>query len=188
LNKSQVREIAQRLGLNTASKPESQEICFVPDGDYARFVENYANYEMGSSAAPAGEIKNSDGKVIGEHAGLHRFTIGQRRGIGIASTEPLYVVKIDVPRNQLFVGNRDELYKESLSAVGVNWLSIAPPEGSVRANVRIRYRANEAPATISPTGAGRVKVVFDQPQAAITPGQAAVFYDDDVVIGGGWIQ
>jgi tRNA-specific 2-thiouridylase len=188
LTKSQVREIAQRLGLNTAAKPESQEICFVPDGDYARFVESYAKYEMGASAAPAGEIKNSDGKVIGEHGGLHRFTIGQRRGIGIASTEPLYVVKIDVPRNQLFVGNRDELYKDSLSAVGVNWLSIAPPEGPVRANVRIRYRANEAPATISPTGAGRVRVVFDQPQAAITPGQAAVFYDDDVVIGGGWIQ
>ena len=188
LTKSEVRKIAQRLGLNTAEKPESQEICFVPDGDYARFVENYAKYEMGGSAAAAGEIKNSDGNVIGEHAGLHRFTIGQRRGIGVAAGEPLYVLKIDVPRNQLVVGNRNELYRDSFTAAGVNWLAIGSPKDPVRANVRIRYRANEAPATIYPTATGRVRVVFDAPQAAITPGQAAVFYDGDVVVGGGWIE
>ena len=125
--------------------------------------------------------------VIGEHAGLHRFTIGQRRGIGIAAAEPLYVVKIDVPLNQLVVGSRSELYGESLTAAGVNWLAIAQPDGPVRANVRIRYRAIEAPATITPIGAGRVRVEFDEPQAAITPGQAGVFYDGDAVVGGGWI-
>jgi tRNA-specific 2-thiouridylase len=177
MTKLEVRETARRVGLDTASKPESQEICFVPDGDYARFVENYARYEMGEPGASAGEIRTADGKLIGAHAGLHRFTIGQRRGIGIASSEPLYVVKIDVPLNQLVVGNRNELYGESLTAIGVNWLAIAPPEEPVRANVRIRYRAIEAPATITATGAGRVRVVFDEPQAAITPGQAAVFYD-----------
>ncbi len=188
MTKPEVREIARSVGLETAGKPESQEICFVPDGDYARFVENYARYEMGEPSAAAGEIKTADGKVIGEHAGLHRFTIGQRRGIGIASSEPLYVVKIDVPLNQLVVGRRSELYGESFTANGVNWLEIAPPNGPVRANVRIRYRAIEAPATITPSGAGRVRVEFDEPQAAITPGQAAVFYDGDVVVGGGWIE
>jgi tRNA-specific 2-thiouridylase len=188
MTKAEVREIARSVGLETAGKPESQEICFVPDGDYAKFVENYARYEMGAPAGARGEIKTSDGNVIGEHSGLHRFTIGQRRGIGIASTEPLYVVKIDVPLNQLVVGNRSELYGESMTAAGVNWLSISPPDGPVRANVRIRYRASEAPATITPGGSGRVRVVFDEPQASITPGQAAVFYNDDIVIGGGWIQ
>jgi len=187
MTKPEVREIARSVGLETAGKPESQEICFVPDGDYARFVENYARYEMGEQAAAAGEIKNADGKVIGEHAGLHRFTIGQRRGIGIASSEPLYVVRIDVPRNQLVVGSKSELYGQSLTATGVNWLAIAQPDAPVQANVRIRYRAIEAPATITPVGAGRVRVEFDEAQAAITPGQAAVFYDGDAIVGGGWI-
>lgn len=186
LTKSEVREIARGAGLEIAAKPESQEICFVPDGDYARFVENYSRYEMGGPNTASGEIKTADGKVIGEHGGLHRFTIGQRRGIGIASAEPLYVVKIDVPRNQLVVGSRNDLYGESLTATGVNWLSISQPDEPVRANVRIRYRAAEAPATIIPAP-GTVRVEFDEPQAAITPGQAAVFYDGDVLVGGGWI-
>jgi tRNA-specific 2-thiouridylase len=188
MTKPEVREIARNIGLETAGKPESQEICFVPDGDYARFVENYATYEMGEPGAASGEIKTADGKVIGEHAGLHRYTIGQRRGIGVASSEPLYVVKIDVPLNQLVVGGRRELYGNSFTASGVNWLAIAPPDGPVRASVRIRYRAVEAPATITPIGAAQVMVEFDEPQAAITPGQAAVFYNEDVVIGGGWIE
>lgn len=188
LTKAEVREIARELGLETAEKPESQEICFVPDGDYAKFVENYARYEMDSPVGEGGEIQNSDGEVIGEHAGLHRYTIGQRRGIGIASNEPLYVVKIDVPRNQLVVGKKRELYGESLTVSGVNWIAISQPDRPVRASVRIRYRASEAEATLSPLEAGRVKVEFDQPQSAITPGQAAVFYDGDAVVGGGWIE
>jgi len=188
MTKLSVRETARSLGLETAEKPESQEICFVPDGDYARFVENYARYELGEPAIVSGEITTEAGKVIGEHNGLHRYTVGQRRGIGIASSDPLYVVKIDVPRNQLVVGSRSGLYGESFTAQGVNWITIPPPEEPVRATVRIRYRANEAPAMITPGDGGRVRVEFDEPQIAITPGQAAVFYDGDKVVGGGWIE
>jgi tRNA-uridine 2-sulfurtransferase len=193
MTKSGVREIARGLGLETAEKAESQEICFVPDGNYSRFVEDYALNEMGrsrgtESALAPGEITSTDGSVMGEHAGLHRYTIGQRRGIGIASHDPLYVVKIDVPRNQLVVGKRTELYSKSFVATGVNWLSIAPPPGPVRSHARIRYRSPEAPATITPIETNQARVEFDEPQAAITPGQAAVFYDGDMVIGGGWIK
>jgi tRNA-specific 2-thiouridylase len=188
ITKSEVREIARSIGLETADKPESQEICFVPDGDYARFVENYARSEMGQLEFAGGEISTANGTVIGEHAGLHRYTIGQRRGIGIASSEPLYVVKIDVPRNQLVVGKRSELDGKSFVATGVNWIAIAKADAPVRANVRIRYRAAEASATITPIEASSVRVEFDEPQAAITPGQAAVFYEDDSVVGGGWIE
>ena len=193
LTKAEVRAIATRLGLETAEKPESQEICFVPDGDYARFVEDYARFEMNEmdknmSALRAGEITSTDGEVIGEHAGLHRYTIGQRRRIGISSPDPLYVVKIDVPRNRLVVGKREDLYSRSLDAKAVNWLSVAPPTENVRARVRVRYRSEEAQATITPTGTNSARVEFDEPQPAITPGQATVFYDGDVVLGGGWIE
>jgi tRNA-specific 2-thiouridylase len=192
LTKAEVRAIANRMGLETAEKPESQEICFVPDGDYSRFVEDYARFEMKDgaeqTALAAGEITTVDGAVIGEHAGLHRYTIGQRRRIGISSPDPLYVVKIDVPRNRLVVGKREDLLSRSFNATGVNWLSMAQPDRPVRANVRVRYRTVEAAATITPTGGGSVRVVFDEPQPAITPGQATVFYNDDVVLGGGWIE
>lgn len=191
MTKAEVREVARELGLNTAEKPESQEICFVPDGNYAKFVEDYAKYELGIEANPAmteGKITTTAGEVVGEHSGLHRFTIGQRRGIGVAAPEPLYVVKIDVPLSQLVVGKKEELMGKTFIANGVNWLAIAPPAEPVRASVRIRYRAQEAPATITPLGSGEVRVDFDEPQAAITPGQAAVFYDGDVVVGGGWIK
>jgi len=193
MTKLEVREAARRLGLETAEKPESQEICFVPDGNYARFVEDYARSEMSEStekqsALAGGEIATTDGQIVGEHGGLHRYTVGQRRGIGIASSDPLYVVKIDVPRNQLVVGKRSELYKKSFVAAGVNWLAIAPPDEPVRARARIRYRSPEAAATITPISTNRVRVEFDEAQAAITPGQAAVFYDGDAVVGGGWIE
>jgi tRNA-uridine 2-sulfurtransferase len=193
MTKSEVREAARSLGLETAEKPESQEICFVPDGNYAKFVEDYARHEMpesadGKSAMAAGEIATTEGQIIGEHTGLHRYTVGQRRGIRIASPDPLYVVKIDVPRNQLVVGKRSELYSKSFIATGVNWLAIAPPDKPARAKVRIRYRSPEAAATITPVATNRARVEFDEPQAAITPGQASVFYDDDRVVGGGWIE
>ncbi|HEX5736860.1 MAG TPA: tRNA 2-thiouridine(34) synthase MnmA [Blastocatellia bacterium] len=193
LTKAEVRAIATRLGLETAEKPESQEICFVPDGNYSRFVEDYARFEMDETAKNtpalrAGEITSTEGLVIGEHAGLHRYTIGQRRRIGISSPDPLYVVKIDVPRNRLVVGKREDLYSRSLDAKAVNWLSIAPPAAPVRACVRVRYRSAEAQATITPTGTNSVRVEFDEPQPAITPGQATVFYNGDVVLGGGWIE
>ena len=193
MTKAEVREVARRMGLETAEKPESQEICFVPDGNYARFVEDYARHEMnesndGQNALSAGEIATTEGDVIGEHAGLHRYTIGQRRGIGIAAPDPLYVVKIDVPRNQLVVGRRGDLYKRTFTATGVNWLASATPDEAVRAHVRIRYRSPEAAATITPIDTNKVRVNFDEAQAAITPGQAAVFFADDVVVGGGWIE
>src|SRR6185295_2619442 len=192
MTKPQVRELARTLGLDTAEKAESQEICFVPDGDYAKFVEDYARNEMvapeAGSALEGGEIATSAGVVVGEHSGLHRYTIGQRRGIGISSPEPLYVVKIDVPRHRLVVGKRSELYSSSFVVNAVNWVSIAPPADEVRAEVKIRYRAAEAPATITPLGSGRVCVTFDQAQAAITPGQATVFFNGERVVGGGWID
>jgi tRNA-specific 2-thiouridylase len=192
MTKADVREVARSLGLETAEKPESQEICFVPDGDYARFVEDYAQHQMDRTAddgaLAAGAIATTEGVQIGEHSGLHRYTIGQRRRIGVSSPEPLYVVKIDVPRNRLVVGKQSELYSESFTASGVNWIAISPPDEPVRANVKIRYRAAEAPATITRIGTATVRVEFDTPQAAITPGQAAVFYDDDKVVGGGWIE
>jgi tRNA-specific 2-thiouridylase len=193
MTKVEVREVARRIGLETAEKPESQEICFVPDGNYARFVEDYARSEMKQSshdysALSVGEIATTEGDVIGEHGGLHRYTIGQRRGIGIAAPDPLYVVKIDVPRNQLVVGKRSDLYQRTFIATGVNWLAIAPPDKPVRASVRIRYRSPEAAATITPIDTNKVRVEFDDAQAAITPGQAAVFYDDAAVVGGGWIE
>ena len=193
LTKTEVREQARSFGLGTAEKSESQEICFVPDGNYAAFVEKYAEHEMNRhvkvpEGSTSGEITTVEGSVIGGHAGLHRYTVGQRRGIGVSSPEPLYVVKIDVPRNQLVVGRREELYQTSFVATGVNWIAFAPPSAPVRAAVRIRYRAAEAAATIVPMAGGRVRVTFDAAQAAITPGQAAVFYDGDRVAGGAWID
>jgi tRNA-specific 2-thiouridylase len=191
LTKGEVREFARTLGLNTADKPESQEICFVPDGDYAGFVERYARHEMGWSetgeCGSTGSIATREGTVIGNHDGLHHYTIGQRRGIGIAGPDPLYVLKIDVPRNRLVVGKRSELYGKSLVVTNVNWISL-PPDVPIRAGVRIRYRAPDARATITRIGSSEARVEFDTPQPAIAPGQAAVFYDDDSVLGGGWIK
>src|SRR5215471_11328131 len=195
MSKTDVRKVARMLGLETSEKPESQEICFVPDGDYARFVEGYArsvmNVQGGTGAAgpmSSGPITTTGGAEVGEHAGLHHYTIGQRRGIGISSTQPLYVVKIDVPRNELVVGRREELYNRSLIATGVNWVSIDSPREQIRAKVRIRYRSSESPSTIKPLAADKVQIDFDEAQPAITPGQAAVFYDDETVLGGGWIE
>ena len=192
MTKPEVREVARRLRLETAEKPESQEICFVPDGNYAGFVEDYARQHLSAplenGALAAGVIATTDGVQVGEHSGLHRYTIGQRRRIGVSSPEPLYVVKIDVPRNRLVVGKQSDLYGKEFVASGVNWIAIAPPDQPIRAKVRIRYRAEEAEATITRIGSAKARVEFDIPQAAITPGQAAVFYDGEDVVGGGWIE
>lgn len=189
LAKTDVRRVAREMGLNTADKAESQEICFVPDGDYARFVERYARFEMGRNAsAETGEIVTAGGAVVGEHKGLHRYTVGQRRGIGVSSPQPLYVIKIDVARNRLVVGERNGLLRSAFTATGVNWVSIPEPVTPVRARVRVRYRSAESPATITPIAGGEVRVELDEPQPAITPGQATVFYDGEVVLAGGWIK
>ena len=181
LDKPAVREEARRLGLRVAEKKDSQEICFVAAGEHAGFVGRRA-------AIPSGDIRDRDGRVLGRHDGVHRFTIGQRKGLGLASGIPLYVVNIDAENAAVTVGPRQDLERISLTAGRVNWMSGDVPSASIRAHARIRYRHREALATITPAGPDAVSVVFDEPQTAITPGQAVVFYAGDVVLGGGWIE
>jgi tRNA-uridine 2-sulfurtransferase len=181
LDKAAVREEARRLGLNVAEKKDSQEICFVAAGEHPEFVGARA-------AVPAGAIRDGDGHVLGHHEGVHRFTIGQRKGLGLATGIPLYVVGIDAEDASVTVGPREALERDTLTATRVNWLSGETPPASIRAAARIRYRHREALATITPLADSRASVTFDTPQSAITPGQAVVFYDGDVVLGGGWID
>jgi tRNA-specific 2-thiouridylase len=188
LSKSDARQAARDNQLAVAEKKESQEICFVPDGDYAGFIDRYLEAEALADRQPgAGEIVTSGGKVIGTHGGIHRYTIGQRRGIGIAESRPLYVLGINVGTNQLIVGGDDELLSNEFTAAGVNWIAEGNRAENVRAEVRVRYRHTAAAASIYPMKNGRVRVIFDEPQRAITPGQATVFYRGNEVVGGGWI-
>ncbi|MFN2598877.1 MAG: tRNA 2-thiouridine(34) synthase MnmA [Pyrinomonadaceae bacterium] len=188
LTKTETREIARRAGLAVAEKSESQEICFVPDGDYAGFIDRYLDAEGRATEAPgAGEIVNARGEAVGEHAGVHRYTVGQRRGIGVAASRPLYVVQIDARRNRVVVGEESELSSREFVARGVNWIAFDEPSEPVRAEVRVRYRHEAAPATVEMIGGRTARVTFDEPQRAITPGQATVFYRGDEVLGGGWI-
>ena len=188
MSKPDVREVARQQQLAVAEKAESQEICFVPDGDYSGFIDRYLEAENRDDQPQRGEIVTTAGAVIGEHAGIHRYTIGQRRGIGIANEQPLYVISVDAPGNRIVVGSNEELLQSEFVAGGVNWIIPEPESEPVRAEVRIRYRHEPAHATITPIGDRRARVVFDQPQRAITPGQATVFYRGDEVIGGGWIS
>jgi tRNA-specific 2-thiouridylase len=183
LTKGEVRRMAQERGLPTADKPESQEICFVPDDDYAGFVERQS-----PPADRSGAIVTEDGRALGRHEGVHRYTVGQRRGLGVTSSRPLYVLAVLPATRTVVVGEADRLHSPGLVARDVNWLSIAPPAAELRAGVKIRYRAADAAASLRPRPDGRVEVRFDEPQRAVTPGQAAVFYQDDVCLGGGWIE
>jgi tRNA-specific 2-thiouridylase len=188
MSKPEVRAVAREQNLAVAEKAESQEICFVPDGDYAGFIDRYLAAENAAEQIPAqGELIDSAGHVVGKHEGIHRFTVGQRRGIGIAAERPLYVLSIDATTNKVVVGGADELLSTEFTATGVNWIALDNPSVSVRAEVRVRYRHDPVPATIAPQDHGRVRVTFDEPQRAITPGQATVFYRGDEVVGGGWI-
>jgi len=188
MSKPEVRDVARQSNLAIAEKAESQEICFVPDGNYSGFIDRYLAAEGETARLPAaGEIVDSGGVVVGTHTGIHRYTIGQRRGIGIASERPLYVLDIDATKNQVTVGEADELLTSEFTAAGVNWIAHQNPAHAVQASVRIRYRHQEAPATITPLENHRARVFFTEPQRAITPGQATVFYDGDEVLGGGWI-
>jgi tRNA-uridine 2-sulfurtransferase len=188
MSKPDARDAARRNELAVAEKSESQEICFVPDGDYAGFIDRYLEVEAQQDRLPGtGEIVNTLGEVIGAHTGIHRYTVGQRRGIGISAERPLYVTGIDSIRNRIIVGEQDELLSEKFTAAGVNWIALDHPTEPVRAEVRVRYRHTAAPATITPLPDNRVQVKFDEPQRAITPGQATVFYRGDEVVGGGWI-
>jgi tRNA-uridine 2-sulfurtransferase len=187
--KSEVRDIARSANLYTAEKQESQEICFVPDGKYAEFIDRYLEHENRLDELPTpGDIVNTKGEKLNEHQGIHRYTIGQRRGLGIAHEKPLYVVQIERARNQIIVGEKEELDAYEFTAKGVNWVAFDEPEKAVRAWVKVRYRHEPAPATIYALPGNRAQIVFDEPQAAITPGQATVFYNGEETVGGGWIE
>ena len=183
LSKAEARAIAEGAGLVTASKHESQDICFIPDGDYGAFLERWTGRRD-----PEGEILDPEGRVIGRHHGAVRYTIGQRRGLGVAAEHPLYVIAKDMEKHTVTVGPESALYSRELTATDFNWLSIPEPDHPLRVTARTRYRQKEAPATVWPLKGSRVKLVFDQPQRAVTSGQAVVLYDDDLVLGGGTIE
>ena len=188
-NKTEVRALARELGLAVAAKDDSQEICFVPNGDYAAFLDAYLR-DKGAAAPPVhGEIVDTAGKPLGEHSGVHHFTVGQRRGLGIATGEPLYVIATDPGSQRVTVGPDAELLRSRLVAADVNWVSIPRPATETRAQVKIRNKHTPAHATLIPTSdPTQVEVRFDTRQRAVTPGQAAVFYEGDLVLGGGWIS
>jgi len=183
LDKDTVRAHALRLKLGVAAKPDSQEICFVPDGDYAKFVERKA-----PEALRAGTVVDPEGRVLGTHGGVHRFTIGQRKGLGLSSSEPLYVLAIKPDQAQVVVGSKDALGRSRLEASQVNWVSGVAPSDWLAITAQIRHRHAAAPARVRANDEGRAELEFDTPQTAVTPGQAVVFYEGDEVLGGGWID
>lgn len=192
MTKADTRESARTHDLAVAEKSESQEICFVPDGNYAGFIDRYLTAENRTSEQPqSGRIVNASGETLGTHDGIHRYTIGQRRGLNVlpnsTTARPLYVTSVDAENNQIVVGHDDELLRDSFVCAGVNWIAFDEPATEVRAEVRVRYRHAPAAATIEPLENSRARVCFDEPQRAITPGQATVFYRGDEVVGGGWI-
>lgn len=187
--KSEVREIIRKADAVTADKAESQEICFVPDGKYSEFIDRYLEHEGRAAEVPeGGEIVNTSGEVVGTHTGIHRYTIGQRRGLGIAHERPLYVVKIERAKNRILVGEAEDLDTGEFFAKGVNWIAFETPTEPVRAKVKVRYRHDPVMATIHPLADERARIVFDEPQRAVTPGQATIFYNGEEVVGGGWVM
>ncbi|MGB8130185.1 MAG: aminomethyltransferase beta-barrel domain-containing protein, partial [Candidatus Angelobacter sp.] len=224
MNKPQVRELAREHHLALAEKPDSQEICFVPGGDYKRFIDAYLSEQGEQLPDTSGELVTTDGKVLGHHEGIHNFTVGQRKGLGVATGSPLYVININGAEGKVTVGGNDDLLSRTLIARDLNWIAIdnledeiavrsskecgpqPPPaapsdqsgfadEGAcaprfskgLRVAAKIRHRHEPAPAVVENAPNGEVRVTFDEPQRAITPGQAVVFYQDDLVVGGGWI-
>jgi tRNA-specific 2-thiouridylase len=188
LTKEEVRAVARRAKLPVAEKPESMELCFVPNGNYVQFIQSYSRERGISLSGGQGEIVTQAGKVIGRHKGVHEFTIGQRKGLGFAVGKPLYVTSIDQKQNRIVVGDDDALRTARFEIEGVNWVSCEKPQAPLRAGVKIRHKHEPASATIESLESNRARVAFDTPQRAVTPGQAAVFYDGDRVLGGGWIR
>jgi tRNA-uridine 2-sulfurtransferase len=188
LTKTQVREAARRHGLALAEKPDSQEICFIPGGDYKQFLTAYLEEQGERVPETAGELVASSGEVLGRHEGIFNFTVGQRKGLGVSSPSPLYVLNIDPVTHRVTLGADEELATRALRAHGLNWISIPELTAPMRVQAKIRHRHEPAWATLEPAGADEVVATFDEPQRAVTPGQSAVFYDgDEMVVGGGWI-
>ena len=179
--KVEVRELARKFGLPVASKHDSQDLCFLGDGDYRRFLREYG------ASQKSGPIMDGHGRILGQHAGLSNYTIGQRKGLGISAPEPMFVLQKDARQNALIVGTRDELGQQTLVAQDVNWLAGTPPSGPISAQVKIRYKAKGVAALVEDVGNGRVHVQFQEPVFGITAGQGAVFFDGDICLGGGII-
>ena len=188
LTKEEVRALARRVNLPVAEKPESMELCFVPNGSYVQFIQAYSKERGFPLSDSFGEIVNESGEVIGRHNGVHNFTIGQRKGLGFAAGKPLYVLSIDRRKNRVVVGEDDVLRKTVCEVEGVNWVSMEKPASAFRTFVKIRHKHEPAAATVEPLEANRARVTFEAPQRAITPGQGAVFYDGDRVLAGAWIR
>jgi tRNA-specific 2-thiouridylase len=188
LTKEEVRDLARRTNLPVAEKPESMELCFVPTGNYVQFIHAYSKDAGISLSQSEGEIVTEDGAVVGHHNGVHNFTIGQRKGLGFSAGKPLYVLSIDTQKNRVVVGDDDALRTTTFEASDVNWVSIEPPAAPIRANVKIRHKHEAAPATVEALRDEHARITFDAPQRAITPGQGAVFYDGNRVLGGAWIK
>ena len=184
MKKEEVRRLAQKYNLKVAEKVESQEICFIPDDNYSKFILE----KVSPDAVKPGDIVDAIGKVLGKHSGIHNYTIGQRKGLGISSPRPLYVTGFDLGRNHVVVGEEERLYSDALIVDEVNWLSISRPEVGVEVKVKIRYRHDGEEAVLKPIDSVKVRIEFKRPVKSITPGQAAVFYDGDIVLGGGWIN
>ncbi len=191
MNKAEVRALAETFHLAVAGKHESYEICFVPNGDYAAFMEAWSR-EKDKTGEPAeatvGVVVDTEGRERGKHAGAHRYTVGQRKGLGIAAPEPLYVISTDTKTQTVTIGSNDALLRSTMVVSGLNWVSWSGLAAPARAQVRIRNRHVPAAATLNPIDGNRVEVRFDEPQRAVTPGQGAVFYSGDLVAGGGWIE
>jgi tRNA-specific 2-thiouridylase len=187
MTKPEVREVARRQGLALAEKPDSQEICFIPGGSYQNFLAAYLEEQGEAMPDTAGELVTTSGQVIGRHESISGFTVGQRKGINVGSPSPLYVIQIDPASHRVTVGADGQLATRDLRAAQVNWISIPELTAAMRVKIKIRHRHEPAWATLEPAGAGEVRATFDEPQRAVTPGQSAVFYDGDEVVGGGWI-
>jgi tRNA-uridine 2-sulfurtransferase len=188
LTKEEVRQLARRVNLPVAEKPESMELCFVPNGNYVQFIHAYARENGRPLLDKEGEIVTEDGTVLGRHSGVHNYTIGQRKGLGFTTGKAIYVLAIDPAKRRVIVGEDDALRATQLEIENVNWVSIAEPAQPLRAQVKLRHKHEPAPATVEALPGFRARIVFDARQRAITPGQAAVIYDGDVVLAGGWIE
>ncbi len=187
MQKPVVRELASTAGLSVASKPDSQEICFIPGGDYSAFLRAYLDEQERELPDTAGELVSTTGEVLGSHAGIHNFTVGQRKGLGLSSPSPLYVLNIDPASKRVTAGSEADLLTRDLLVDRLNWIALPELTAPMRVQIKIRHRHEPAAATLSPMEDGSVRGLFDDPQRAVTPGQSAVFYDGDDVVGGGWI-